>query len=636
MTTLPQFLSGDPMLGWFGRLIWQTSLLIVAVAVVQRLLRRWLSSSWRYNLWLLVMVRLVLPVSWESPASVFNLFEFEKSLPATPVSAVYPEPATPEAGEVQSSARALPVDKALAPGTGGENQVGRGHEAGASNDEWPVRFWLVYGWLMGAVLFGLYVVVEWRFFQGSLRRARPVATGPALEVLAECARIMGIRGPVPLLEVDHLQSPSVHGLFRPKVLVSGAILRQFTAPELRCIFLHELGHIKRRDLVVNWLAILLQGIYWFNPLVWLAFGWMRSDRELACDALVLSRTRVNRREEYGATIIKLLEMVSGPRLRAGMVGLVEEKEQIKRRIRMIARFRGINRGAPLAVPAFLALAVTLLTDAVREQSPEPSGPPQTITLQGFYDAKPLTWFNNPDWQSVPHGRQVFHGIPFDISGTLLLRGENENGRVYRERVQGIPVGRAARLIYLLHGTGHPEAPGTPIADMRVHYRDGRVHTFTIQYGVHVRDWWWWTTERTSAVSDPGSAIYWSRQTSNPAPQMAKLRLYGTAFRNPYPEDPIESVDFISRNSRSIPVIVSLSVGNQAPLDGTSQLVAEEPVRSMALRLVDAQTGAAVPGAKVQVELDDLGVYDNFSTSKDGRVIIPFTRSKYATVRLVCL
>ncbi|MCL5098312.1 MAG: carboxypeptidase-like regulatory domain-containing protein, partial [Candidatus Omnitrophica bacterium] len=42
------------------------------------------------------------------------------------------------------------------------------------------------------------------------------------------------------------------------------------------------------------------------------------------------------------------------------------------------------------------------------------------------------------------------------------------------------------------------------------------------------------------------------------------------------------------------------------------------------------------GAKVQVELDDLGVYDNFSTSKDGRVIIPFTRSKYATVRLVCL
>jgi beta-lactamase regulating signal transducer with metallopeptidase domain len=62
-------------------------------------------------------------------------------------------------------------------------------------------------------------------------------------------------------------------------------LRSFSTEELRFVFLHELAHVRRRDILMSWLMALLQVVHWFNPLVWFAFSRWRADRELACDAL---------------------------------------------------------------------------------------------------------------------------------------------------------------------------------------------------------------------------------------------------------------------------------------------------------------------------------------------------------------
>jgi len=57
---------------------------------------------------------------------------------------------------------------------------------------------------------------------------------------------------------------------------------------LRYVFLHELGHLKRGDILVNWLMALPLVLHWFNPLVWYAIQRIRVDGESACDALALS------------------------------------------------------------------------------------------------------------------------------------------------------------------------------------------------------------------------------------------------------------------------------------------------------------------------------------------------------------
>src|SRR5438552_14746691 len=57
---------------WLARVSWQASVLILLVLIVQWVCRRWMSPAWRHSLWLLVVARLVLPVSLESRVSVFN------------------------------------------------------------------------------------------------------------------------------------------------------------------------------------------------------------------------------------------------------------------------------------------------------------------------------------------------------------------------------------------------------------------------------------------------------------------------------------------------------------------------------------------------------------------------------------
>jgi beta-lactamase regulating signal transducer with metallopeptidase domain len=105
------------------------------------------------------------------------------------------------------------------------------------------------------------------------------------------------------------------------------------------VFLHELAHVKRHDIALGWLTAFLQVLHWFNPLVWLAFHRMRSNRELACDALMLSRTQGEGTQDYGRAIVSLLEHFSVPQPLPGLAGILESKSQLKRRIAMITQFQ---------------------------------------------------------------------------------------------------------------------------------------------------------------------------------------------------------------------------------------------------------------------------------------------------------
>jgi hypothetical protein len=107
----------------------------------------------------------------------------------------------------------------------------------------------------------------------------------------------------------------------------------------------------------------LQILHWFNPLVWLAFHRMRVDRELACDALALSYAKEEENQPYGRTIIKLLEGFGCSTWAPSMAGTVENKNQMKERISMIAKFRKTSHGPALAGVLFIGLGLVTLTDA---------------------------------------------------------------------------------------------------------------------------------------------------------------------------------------------------------------------------------------------------------------------------------
>jgi bla regulator protein BlaR1 len=112
-------------------------------------------------------------------------------------------------------------------------------------------------------------------------------------------------------------------------------------------------------------------LHWFNPLVWLAFHRMRSDRELACDAFVLSRTQGEGTKDYGRAILSMVERFSIPQSLPGMAGILENRSQLKRRIAMITQFKNNSyQWSPLAVILILILACVSLLDAKHTKASE--------------------------------------------------------------------------------------------------------------------------------------------------------------------------------------------------------------------------------------------------------------------------
>ena len=188
---------------------------------------------------------------------------------------------------------------------------------------------------------------------------------------------MGVTAWLALVESPAVSSPVLHGLTRPRLLLPQGFASSFSPDELRHVLLHELAHVKRRDIVVSWAFALLQIIHWFNPLVWLGFARWRVDRELACDALALEVVGAERNIDYGRTILRLLQG-SAPRVSApGLIGILEDKSQLRHRLGMIASFRPQRGRGLLSLLALTAVGLACLTDAQvakpkSEETPSPA------------------------------------------------------------------------------------------------------------------------------------------------------------------------------------------------------------------------------------------------------------------------
>lgn len=213
---------------------------------------------------------------------------------------------------------------------------------------------------------------------------------------------MRVRTAPGLWETTAVQTPALRGLLRPRLLLPPGLAATFTREELRHVFLHELAHLRRRDAAANWAITLLRIAHWFNPLVWWGFNRMRADRELACDTLALSIAGTTENRAYGQIIIKLLERSTTPALLPGLAGILEDRNEVKRRLRMIARHQPTQRWALVSVLLAGGLGLIGLTGA-RTSPARAAGPPQ--------DSHSLLWSVSSQEAAVyaSQGHQLSNG-----------------------------------------------------------------------------------------------------------------------------------------------------------------------------------------------------------------------------------
>lgn len=451
------------------------------------------------------------------------------------------------------------------------------------------------------------------------QKKRPIGSS---EMLDEARRRMGISLPVQLIETRAVSSPVLYGLLRLQILLPMGFVDRFNREELGYVLYHELAHVKRHDLWGNWLVTLLQIVYWFNPLVWLAFSRMRSDRELACDELALTKAEADSAPAYGRTIIKLLESFSCPSAMTGLVGILEDKQQMKRRIQMIAKFKSPGRWSALAVIAIGCLGLVTLTDgqSTADQSSDGSSEDFTkLDLTPYYDTGERSDFDNHDngWRTFPKGDQVFQGVPFSARGMVMLSGKSLaaiKNFPLQKSIDKVPVNRKFEKLFMLQGAAFRTEQGTVLANVRLDYTDGTWSLLPIAYGEQTADLWRSNFERPVELAS-NSRLGWVAIPPAVVGGGLSTRVFLTSFTNPHPEREVSSVTVQSTEAKASVIVVGMTVGRALT---TEELAAipdlvdpQEPTDStLKIKVVVGESMSPAGGVRLAVK----GFYHRFDAN----------------------
>lgn len=294
-----------------------SSILIVIVVSVRFLFKNRLSARLRYGLWLLVLVRLLLPVSLvDSQLSILNFLPFSLNENQTATYGNLNGTPFEDTDFALGQDLTLEQDNALKTDNFSgqdliEQDVISGQNANATSANQNIRSGRganpFFNFLKenitalertatavligGMFLFMIILAVSNLFFYFKLRRSRiPFETE-------------GNPDGIPVYISAVINIPCMFGLFRPSIYISPS--DKADKQYLQYILQHEGTHYRHRDYVWSLLRCLCLILHWYNPFVWLAAYLSRQDAELACDESVTKNYTDSKREEYGRVLIEL-------------------------------------------------------------------------------------------------------------------------------------------------------------------------------------------------------------------------------------------------------------------------------------------------------------------------------------------
>ncbi len=402
---------------------WGSWLTALAIVLIRVLLRKVLSPKAKYYLWLLLALRLMLPVLPQSSLSVQNVLPQHTAT----VSVLPAEAPTAPAAEPMPIVEA-PTEVADIPAVSSAPTP-------APSEKSPflptVLLWI---YALGVGISALVYLILY------LRTARMLSKLPDCTDSDTLSVWQSLRPGLSLpasLRLKRGSQGMSGGLIHPTIVLPLEITGSDAAP----ILIHETQHIASHDLWIMTLYRLLRCLYWFNPVVWLCFRQAFFDSEGACDQRVLESGLVSGKD-YAQALYResLLTARDGLYIRTAFGG----KHTIRRRIAQIARFHGKRRWMlPLALVLVLTIsACTLTARNARSDSPaSESGDseasaasesglavpasdlePSVISTPLFLTDGNLTFLNLP-WGSTPEAVMDYMAYT-DEDFTLTNRGRN--------------------------------------------------------------------------------------------------------------------------------------------------------------------------------------------------------------------
>ena len=389
---------------------WFVSSAVLAALLIgaHYLLRGKISARLQYALWLVLLVRLLLPLSvGKSALSVANL------LPeAEPAAVIQAEPAAVPPAQAAStpepSAPAAPVQTPAQPvqrpaSTPAQTETSSAEPAkAAQKPALSVRKIFMLVWASGAALLGLW------FLFCNLRYGRQLRAG-VLRAIAPKEGRPAVRPTQTAL------SPCLFGLFPPAIYVTMDCAQDEQL--LHHCAEHEYTHYLHRDHIWAVLRGVCLALHWFNPLVWWAAALSRTDAELFCDEDTVRRLGEDARVDYGRSLIRMtcrerVDPLSAATTMSGRGG------QLKTRIISITKHPKTAIPVLILVLLLCAAAVGCTMTGAKDAAPAQQTPERTETTPEELEA-------TADTREEPEAAVEFTTTQDTVTLSVPARYENE-------------------------------------------------------------------------------------------------------------------------------------------------------------------------------------------------------------------
>lgn len=322
------------------------SILTTLILAIKPFIKNRLSKSIQYYIWIVVLLRLIIPFSSENSimngAFYSNINPIEISTKGTLI---------PIKGTSENTINSSILPKIQ------ENIINGVNKDDASQSIYfrdIFNRYVLYIWLIGVILALTVNLVGYIRFLKYLKQENTLASDEENSMLANL--LMG-RKHVRLLRNPFVTTPMLIGIIRPYIIIPD---HGFNEKQLKNILLHEVSHLKRFDIAIKWLTMIATSIHWFNPLMYFIKKEINHACELACDEAVIKNLNPKEKQAYGDTLISVVSE-SKYSSQVLQVTMCEEKKSLKERLVAIMKYSKKTR---LIIVASVILMVSAIIGAI--------------------------------------------------------------------------------------------------------------------------------------------------------------------------------------------------------------------------------------------------------------------------------
>jgi len=332
------------------------TLIGLLILALRPLTRNYFSAKWNYYIWLLVIVRLLLPFHFDtnfhtdiyltgrSPAHTADT-----DLNTTGQTPAYTHTANADSDLVNNTTAALMSDNSqdTALANTDTRSTNKANSSSNQNDADAAQKLLTIAaalWFMIAVLALMIKLIRYQRFKAAVTKGCVPITDRRVIALKNtfCIRLHIQNAPA-LYESPAISGPMTIGLFHPMILLPQSTADEQMQPQFELTLHHELIHAARNDLVYKWVYQLLLCLHWFNPLLRYIGRKIDCDCELSCDEQILAQLTETGKKLYGSLLLDTAERALTCRQNTLATTLYSNKNDLKKRLCHIVHYQKIPR-----------------------------------------------------------------------------------------------------------------------------------------------------------------------------------------------------------------------------------------------------------------------------------------------------